>query len=98
MAEGETIFSDSWAKLAKSNRRISYAAKYAKKLGYPVIVKPNSKNQGTDKSQHQQPAIGFYETNQSFENLEINFGLFRHGTKLPNLKRVPKLLVYFLIF
>ena len=30
----------------KSNRTISYGIKYAKSLGYPVIVKPNSKSQG----------------------------------------------------
>ena len=46
VAEGTTIFSDSWAKQMKSNRTISYAPAYAKKLGYPVIVKPNSKSQG----------------------------------------------------
>src|SRR3989338_6465458 len=49
VAEGQTIFEASWAKALKKNRRtIFYAEKYAKKLGYPVIVKPNSKNQGTD--------------------------------------------------
>ncbi|MBY0376475.1 cyanophycin synthetase [Patescibacteria group bacterium] len=46
VAEGTTIFKDSWAKVLKSNRTISYAVKYAKKLGYPVILKPNSKSQG----------------------------------------------------
>jgi D-alanine-D-alanine ligase-like ATP-grasp enzyme len=48
VAEGKTVFEDSWAKAVKSNRKIPYAIKYAKKLGYPVIVKPNSKSQGTD--------------------------------------------------
>jgi D-alanine-D-alanine ligase-like ATP-grasp enzyme len=47
IAEGKTIFEADWAKALKSNRTIAYAEKYAKKLGYPVIVKPNSKNQGT---------------------------------------------------
>ena len=48
VAEGKTIFKDSWAKVVKSNRKIPYAINYAKKLGYPVIVKPNSKSQGAD--------------------------------------------------
>ncbi len=47
VAEGETVFKDSWAKTVKSNRTITYAKKYAKGLGYPVIVKPNSMSQGT---------------------------------------------------
>ncbi|MFA6520042.1 MAG: cyanophycin synthetase [Candidatus Paceibacterota bacterium] len=47
VAPGVTIFKDDWAKVVKSNRNISYAKKYAKKLGYPVIIKPNSKSQGS---------------------------------------------------
>src|SRR3989338_8036804 len=46
VAEGQTVFEDNWAKTVKSNRTISYGIKYAKSLGYPVIVKPNSKSQG----------------------------------------------------
>src|SRR3989344_5331745 len=46
VAEGQTIFKDSWAKAVKSNRTISYAISYAKKLSYPIIIKPNSKSQG----------------------------------------------------
>ena len=46
VAEGKTIFKDSWAKTVNSNRKISYGLSYAKKLGYPVIVKPNSQSQG----------------------------------------------------
>lgn len=48
VAEGQTVFSDAWADAVKSNRKIPYAIKYAKKLGYPLIVKPNSKSQGAD--------------------------------------------------
>jgi D-alanine-D-alanine ligase-like ATP-grasp enzyme len=48
VAEGRTIFKDSWAKIVKSNRTISYARKYAERIGFPVIVKPNSKSMGTD--------------------------------------------------
>ncbi len=46
VAEGTTIFRDDWAKAIRSRRTIFYGEKYAKKLGYPVIVKPNSKSQG----------------------------------------------------
>ena len=46
VAEGRTFFKDSWAEVVKSNRKISYGIKYAKKLGFPVIVKPNSQSQG----------------------------------------------------
>lgn len=48
VAEGITIFSNEWAKIVKSKRTIFYAVKYARKLGFPVIVKPNSKSQGAD--------------------------------------------------
>ena len=47
VAEGKTVFKNSWAKTLKNDRDINYAKKYAKKLGYPVIVKPNSMSQGS---------------------------------------------------
>ena len=47
IAEGTTIFNNDWARIVKSNRTISYASKYAEKLGFPVIAKPNSKSQGS---------------------------------------------------
>lgn len=46
VADGTTIFSNDWAQKIKSKRNISYAPKAALKLGYPLIVKPNSKSQG----------------------------------------------------
>lgn len=46
VAEGQTFFENKWAKEMQSNRTISYARKYAKDLGYPVIVKPNNRSQG----------------------------------------------------
>lgn len=46
VAEGRTFFEDNWAKTIKSKRTISSAPRYAEKLGFPVIVKPNSKSQG----------------------------------------------------
>jgi D-alanine-D-alanine ligase-like ATP-grasp enzyme len=47
IAEGTTIFKNDWAKTIKSKRTIPYAIKYAKQLGFPVIVKPNDKSQGS---------------------------------------------------
>ena len=47
IAEGRTIFEDKWAKVVKSNRNILYGIKYAEKLGYSVITKPNSRSQGS---------------------------------------------------
>ncbi len=46
VAEGQTFFSDAWAKAIKSNRKTPQAIKYAQSLGYPVIIKPNSRAQG----------------------------------------------------
>ena len=48
VAEGQTVFKDYWAKVVGSKRTIPYGIKYAKKLGYPVIVKPNSQSQGVE--------------------------------------------------
>jgi len=48
VAHGYTVFHDEWAKTIGSTRTIASAHTYAKKLGYPVIVKPNSKTQGFD--------------------------------------------------
>lgn len=47
VAEGKTFFKDSWAKAIGSKDNVSRALVYAKKLGYPVITKPNSRSQGT---------------------------------------------------
>lgn len=46
MPKGELFFADHWAELLKSKRKIDAAYRYAKRLGLPVIVKPNSKSQG----------------------------------------------------
>lgn len=40
------FYSDSWAKKIKSNQNIERAWLYAKKIGLPVFIKPNSKSQG----------------------------------------------------
>ncbi len=47
VAQGQTVFSKDWARAIKSNRTLAYGIDYAKKLGYPLIVKPNSKSQGS---------------------------------------------------
>jgi D-alanine-D-alanine ligase-like ATP-grasp enzyme len=47
VAEGKTVFKDSWAEIVGSDRKIPYAINYAKRLGYPIIVKPNSQSQGS---------------------------------------------------
>lgn len=44
--KGEAFFSNAWAKMLKSKRTIDAAYRYAKKIGFPVIVKPNSKSRG----------------------------------------------------
>lgn len=44
---GKTFFSKEWASAIKSDRNIDAAYRYAQTLGFPVIVKPNSKSQGT---------------------------------------------------
>lgn len=43
---GQTFFSDEWAQTIGSDRTISAASVYATRLGFPVIVKPNSASQG----------------------------------------------------
>ncbi len=47
IAEGKTFFEDSWANIVKSKRTISTVSSYAEKLGYPLIIKPNSRSQGS---------------------------------------------------
>ncbi len=44
--EGQAFFAKWWAEAIGSNQNISAAYKYAQKLGFPVIVKPNSGSQG----------------------------------------------------
>ena len=44
--EGHTFFSDEWAATIGSKRNMRAAHRYAQKIGFPVIVKPNSGSQG----------------------------------------------------
>ena len=48
VAPGIAVFKDSWAETIGSKKTVSYAVSYAKKVGYPLITKPNTKSQGTD--------------------------------------------------
>jgi D-alanine-D-alanine ligase-like ATP-grasp enzyme len=43
---GQTFFSKDWARTIGSRRDINAAYRYARKIGLPVIVKPNSGSQG----------------------------------------------------
>lgn len=45
--EGRAFFSPAWARIIKSRLTIRSAYAYAKKLSFPVIVKPNSLSQGS---------------------------------------------------
>jgi D-alanine-D-alanine ligase-like ATP-grasp enzyme len=45
--EGRTFFSKVWATRHNSDQTIEAAYAYAQELGFPVIVKPNSKSQGS---------------------------------------------------
>lgn len=42
----QTFFSDSWCRNLKSTRNLAAACRFAKILGYPVILKPNNLSQG----------------------------------------------------
>ena len=44
--DGKTFFSGEWAKAISSRRNIDAAYRYAKTIGFPVFVKPNSGSQG----------------------------------------------------
>lgn len=44
---GKTFFSTEWAETIGSERNMDAGYRYARKLGFPVIVKPNSKSQGS---------------------------------------------------
>ena len=66
--EGKAFCSPTWAKAIKSKDDINAGFKYAKKLGFPVIVKPNSGSQGVDVALVQNK-IEFYKImNKVFKN------------------------------
>jgi D-alanine-D-alanine ligase-like ATP-grasp enzyme len=43
---GRTFFSDQFARRIRSRRNVDAAYRYARKMGFPVVVKPNSGSQG----------------------------------------------------
>lgn len=43
---GQTFYSKSWAKAIRSKKDVEAAYRYAKRIGFPVVVKPNSRSQG----------------------------------------------------
>lgn len=43
---GRTFFSNDWCRAIHSRRNIDAAYRYAKKIGFPVFIKPNSGSQG----------------------------------------------------
>jgi D-alanine-D-alanine ligase-like ATP-grasp enzyme len=62
--QGEAFFSDEWCVTIGSKRDIDAAYRFAQKIGFPVIVKPNSGSQGAGVS----PAYdkkGFYRAMRS---------------------------------
>ena len=46
VAEGTTILENKRAKAINGKRNMAFAKKYVKKIGFPAIIKPNSKSQG----------------------------------------------------
>ncbi|MDO8579512.1 MAG: cyanophycin synthetase [bacterium] len=44
--DGKVFFSDKWARAIGSKDNLNASYRYAKKLGFPLIVKPNSGSQG----------------------------------------------------
>jgi len=66
------FFTDRWCEIIESERDWQAAYRYAKKLGWPVIVKPNSKSQGSGVSEvHNKQELR--QTVRSFENRERVF-------------------------
>ncbi len=47
ISEGTTILKDKWAKAIGGGQTIKDAKKHARKIGYPLIAKPNSQSQGS---------------------------------------------------
>lgn len=45
---GQAFYSPEWARVMRSKRTVAAALAYARRLGYPVFVKPNSGTRGID--------------------------------------------------
>ena len=46
VAAGETFYSPIWCRVVGSDRDVDAAARYARRIGFPLFVKPNSKSLG----------------------------------------------------
>ncbi len=46
VVEGSVFYSKQWCRAIGSKKDINHAYKYARKLGFPVFIKPNSKSRG----------------------------------------------------
>jgi D-alanine-D-alanine ligase-like ATP-grasp enzyme len=46
VAAGETFYSAAWCRVVGSDRDVEAAARYARRIGFPLFVKPNSKSLG----------------------------------------------------
>jgi D-alanine-D-alanine ligase-like ATP-grasp enzyme len=46
VANGQTFFSEEWCSQNKTKNNSQAAIKFAEKIGFPVIVKPNARSQG----------------------------------------------------
>ena len=44
--KGEPFFSDPWSRFVESERDVEWACDYAASIGFPVVVKPNSRSAG----------------------------------------------------
>ncbi len=65
--EGKTFFAPKWAAVLGSERTADAACAYAESLGWPVIVKPNSRSQGRGVAK----AWNEKELRQAIEEIEV---------------------------
>lgn len=65
--EGTTFFAPKWAAVLGSERTADAACAYAAELGWPVIVKPNSRSQGRGVAK----AWNAQELRQAIEEIEV---------------------------
>lgn len=65
--EGTTFFAPKWAAVLESDRTADAACAYAESLGWPVIVKPNSRSQGRGVAK----AWDAQELRQAIEEIEV---------------------------
>ena len=71
--EGKTFFSKSWAEVVGSDQSAEAACMYAETLGWPVIVKPNSRSQGKGvaKAKNAEELTQAIEEIEAYENVYL---------------------------